>query len=115
VPGKNNIPKAPRAANGGRLHGLAQWERKMRSLMTRLMVATLLVCFAMVFTSGAWARPASEPAPTLMHESSRIETFVDWFLSLIERHSALPKSPTPASPQNRQPKEGSQMDPNGHH
>ena len=114
MPGKNNISKAPRAANGGRPHGLAQWERKMRSLMTRFTVAALLVCFAMVFTSGAWARPVSGPAPTLAYESSMIESLVDWVLSLIERRDIPHQSPAPAPPRNQQ-KEGPQMDPNGQH
>jgi len=85
----------------------------MRSLKTRLTVATLLVCFAMVFTSGAWARPVSETAPTLAHESSLMENLVDWVLSLIERHSASHQGPAPTPP--NQQKEGPQMDPNGQH
>jgi hypothetical protein len=86
----------------------------MRSQMTRLTVAALLVCFALVFTSGAWARPVSGPAPTQVYENSMIENLIDWVLSLVERHSASHQSPAPESPRN-QPKEGSQMDPNGQH
>jgi hypothetical protein len=84
----------------------------MRSQMTRLMVAALLVCFALVSSSAAWARPVSGPAPIRLQESLLIEDLVDWVISLIERHSTSQKSPAPESPRN-QPKEGPQVDPNG--
>jgi hypothetical protein len=92
--------------------GPLKWERKMRSQMTRLTVAALLVCCALVFTSDAWAWPVSGPASTRAQESPLIENLVDWVLSLIGRHSISPQSPAPDPPRN-QPKEGSQMDPNG--
>ena len=92
--------------------GSLKWERKMRSQMTRLMVAALLVCCALVFTSGAWARPVSGPASTRAQESPLIENLVDWVLSLIGRHSISHQGPAPDSPHN-QPKEGPQIDPNG--
>ena len=86
----------------------------MRSQMTRLMVAALLVCFALVSSSVAWARPVSGPAPLHVQESLLIEDLVDWVISLMERHSTSQKSPAPESPHN-QPKEGPQVDPNGQH
>jgi len=84
----------------------------MRSQMARLMVAALVVCFALVSNSSAWARPVSGPESTRAQESPLIENLVDWVLSLIGRHSISPQSPAPYPPRN-QPKEGSQMDPNG--
>lgn len=99
---------------GGCPHGPAQWERKMRSQMTRLMVAALLVCFALVSSSVAWARPVSGPASATVRESSLAESLLDWVLSLIERRDVPHQSPTPELPRN-QPKEGPQMDPNGEH
>jgi len=86
----------------------------MRSQINRLTVAALLVCFALVFTSGAWARPVSEPAPTLGQENSMAKNLVDWVLFLIERH-IVPHQTTAPAPPRIQPKEGSQMDPNGQH
>jgi hypothetical protein len=80
--------------------------------MTRLTVAALLVCFALVSSSGAWARPVSGPASILVQENSLIGNLVDWVVSLIKGHSIPHQSLTPAFPRI-QPKEGPQMDPNG--
>lgn len=86
----------------------------MRSQMTRLAVATLLVCFVLVSSSGAWARPVSGPVSTPTRESALVERLLDWVASLIERRDVAHPSPAPKDPRN-QTKEGSQMDPNGQH
>ena len=86
----------------------------MRSQMTRLTVA-LLVCFALVSSSGAWAWPVVPgPVSTAVRESSLAENLLDWVRSLIERHTIPHQSPAPATPHS-QPKEGPQIDPNGQH
>lgn len=85
----------------------------MRSQMTRLAVVTLLVCAALVSNSAAWAQPTS--GPVLVRESSPLtERLLDWVLSLIERRTIPHHRATPEPPRY-QPKEGSQMDPNGQH
>jgi len=84
----------------------------MRSQMTRLAVASLLVCFVLVSSSGAWARPLSGPAAISVMEGSLVDHFLDWAKSLIEPRKVHHKSPAPEPPRI-QPKEGSQMDPNG--
>jgi hypothetical protein len=87
----------------------------MRSQMPRLAVATLLVCFVLVSSSSAWARPVvSEPASMPAQESTQAKGLLDWVVSLIERHVVPHQSAAPEPPRN-QPKEGAQMDPNGHH
>lgn len=87
----------------------------MRSQMTRLTVTALLVCFALVSSSGAWARPVLGPVSTIVREGNSLaESFLNWALSLIERRTIPHQSTSPEPPRN-QPKEGSQMDPNGQH
>jgi len=86
----------------------------MRSQMTRLAVATLLVCSALVSSSGAWARPVSESSPISVQESSLAESLLDWVMSFIERHVSPHQRAAPEPPRN-QPKEGPQIDPNGQH
>lgn len=88
----------------------------MRSQMTRLAVAMLLVCFVLVSSPGAWARPVSGPASTGVRESNSLtERFLDWVQSLISRHEILHQSSAAPEVPHNQPKEGQQMDPNGLH
>jgi hypothetical protein len=84
----------------------------MRSQMTRLAVALLLVCFVLASSPGAWALPVSGPASTPVGETSLTERLLDWITSLIERRAIPHQSPAPEIPRGQQ-KEGPQMDPNG--
>jgi hypothetical protein len=84
----------------------------MRSQKTRLAAALLLVCFVLVSSSGAWARPVSGPASTPAEETSLTERLLDWVMSLIERR-AIPHQSLAPEPPRSQPKEGIQIDPNG--
>ena len=83
----------------------------MRSQMTRLTVPAVLVCLALVSTSGAWARPVKEPAPVPKQESSLVDNLLEWVQSLLERHGFPHTPPVPETPAFQQ--EGPQMDPNG--
>ena len=62
----------------------------MRSQMTRLTVPAVLICFALVSSSGAWARPVHEPAPVLQGEISLAESLVAWTLSLLFETLGVP-------------------------
>jgi hypothetical protein len=87
----------------------------MRPQMTRFAVAMLLVCFVLVSSPGAWAWPVTVPASSLAGENnSWAERLLDWVQSLIDRHQTSHQASAPEPPRN-QPKEGSQMDPNGQH
>jgi len=84
----------------------------MRSQMTRLAVASLLVCFALVSSSGAWAQPVSGSAAISVLENPLVDSLMSWVKSLVKQresphHGSAPKLP------RIQPKEGPQMDPNG--
>ncbi len=85
----------------------------MRSQMTRLAVAMLLVCFVLVSSPAAWAWPVGGPSLTPVKESLT-ERLMDWLQSLVERHVTAHQSAAPAVPHD-QTKEGPQIDPNGQH
>jgi hypothetical protein len=84
----------------------------MRSQMTRLAVALLLVCSALASSTGAWARPVSESSPVSVRENSLAASLLDWVLSLIERRET-PHQTAAQEPPRSQMKEGPQIDPNG--
>jgi hypothetical protein len=86
----------------------------MRSQMTRLAVAVLLVCFVLVSSPAAWAWPAAGPASTPVKESVA-ERLMDWLQSLIERHVTAHQSTAAPQVPHTQLKEGPQIDPNGQH
>ncbi len=85
----------------------------MRSQMTRLTVPAVLVCFALVSSSGAWARPVHEPAPVLQGEVSLAENLVAWTLSLLFEKQGTPHTKPASKPPHIHTKEGPQADPNG--
>ena len=85
----------------------------MRSQMTRLTVPAVLIGFALVSSSGAWARPVHEPAPVPQGEVSLAENLVAWTLSLLFEKQGAPHTKPASKPGHIHTKEGSQMDPNG--
>jgi hypothetical protein len=83
----------------------------MRSHM-QCLTAALLLCFVLVSGSGAWALPVHASAPVPKPEVSVMDALRDWAGSLLAHLGLLPHGTTPEPPRS-QPKEGSQMDPNG--
>ena len=80
---------------------------------TKCLAAALLLCFALVSGSGAWALPVHGSVPAPRQESSLVANLRDWVGSLLVRAGILPGGAVPEP--HSQPKEGPQMDPNGHH
>ncbi len=85
----------------------------MRSQMTRLTGPAVLVCLTLVANSGAWARPAHEPAAVPRGGVSLAENLVAWTLSLLFEKQGAPHTKPASKPPHIHTKEGPQADPNG--
>ncbi|HEX3554197.1 MAG TPA: hypothetical protein VIA62_13305 [Thermoanaerobaculia bacterium] len=81
--------------------------------MTRLTVPAVLVCFALVSSSGAWARPVHDSAPVPQGQVSLAENLLAWTLSLLFEKPGVPRTRPAAKPPHVHTKEGPQADPNG--
>ena len=81
---------------------------------TKCLAAALLLCFALVSGSGAWALSVHGSVPVPRQESSLVDKLRDWVGSLLVKAGIPPGGDAP-EPTPSKPKEGPQMDPNGGH